>query len=162
MVHHNPFGKSAGAHRLLDRYSVSRTDGALLVQRKAGLAHHLTALLAIVTFTTIPNKRNHDMIAGFHLCHALANPRDDSGGFMSEYRGEFAAPMALSKSNIGVANRAGFYRHFYLVGIGVCQLDVFDNQWLAKGMTDGCFHSEICSLKNFMGEVAETRLGGNV
>ena len=149
MVHHNPFGKSAGAHRLLDRYSVSRTDGALLVKRKAGLAHHLTALLAIVTVTTIPNECNHDVIAWFHLRHALANPGDDPCGFMAKYRREFTPPMALGKSDIGMANRAGFDGHFYLVGTGVRQVDVFDNQWLTKGMTDGCFHSEICSFNDF-------------
>ena len=59
---------------------------------------------------------------------------------MSVDRGQCAAPTALSKRNIRMADRASLQRDFDLAHVWRAQCDGVDGKWFAKFMTNGGFN----------------------
>ena len=141
-MHHHPFGKGTGAHRLLQR-SGRIGDRPLAVEREDLLAHHLATLIAVVAVAAIADQRYHHVIARLDGCHPAPGPLDDTRCFMAVDRRQRPAPRTISKRDVGMTDRAGLDVDLYLARPRRCQLHLLDAQRLTERPAHRCFHETV-------------------
>ena len=119
-------GEGADPHAVNDRRAAMVGERALAVEREDFLAEHRRALGAGRAEAAGANQRRDDRIADFQTRDAGADAFDHARRLVAVDRGQFAAPGAVEKVDVAVADRAGgdLYPHF--AGAGIGELDLFD------------------------------------
>jgi len=90
--------------------------------------------------TTRTNQRDNNMVANFHRGDTFSNSFDYSCAFVAIDRWQRATPMSVCVGDVAVANSNCRKLYFHFTRTSICKRHFFNDEWLSKFATNGCFH----------------------
>ena len=155
--HYGVLAESRAPHVVVQRLAIERKARGTIGHQPLtlGRAHGTTqvglAREAEFTLATLSGVERNDMVTRLDAGDALTHRFDNTGAFMTQYRGEQAFRVSTGKRvSIRMANTGRHHTYQYLSRLGVLNVNLGQFKGLARSYSNGGtrFHGRLLLLSN--------------